>query len=79
MFPDLPGTNAGSMWRDCDRADRAEWDFFQSLAYGKHLSEEEATFVRLMYLTKLNKVSIPSTYVRMLCYMTNMGCGQVAR
>jgi hypothetical protein len=32
-----------------------------------------------MYLTKLNKVSIPSTYVRMLCYMTNMRCGQVAR
>ena len=35
----------------------AEWDFIQNLSYGKHLSEEEARFVKLMYTTKLKKVN----------------------
>lgn len=39
------------------KADMAEWEFVQNLSYRKHLSEEEATFVKLMYTTKLKKVS----------------------
>lgn len=41
--------------------DWAEWDFVQSLAYRKQLSDEEARFVRLMYVTKLKKVRDSAT------------------
>ncbi|ORY35353.1 hypothetical protein BCR39DRAFT_508962 [Naematelia encephala] len=32
-----------------------EWEFVNNLAYRQQLSEEESRFVKLMYLTKLNK------------------------
>jgi anaphase-promoting complex subunit 6 len=34
-----------------------EWEFVHNLAYRSQLSEEESNFVRLMYRTKLKKVS----------------------
>lgn len=34
----------------------AEWEFVQTLAYNRQLSEEEAHFVKLMYTTKVRKV-----------------------
>lgn len=37
-------------------AHKAEWEFIQTLSYRRHLSEEEAMFVKLMYTTKLKKV-----------------------
>lgn len=39
------------------RADRAEWEFMENLAYRSQLSDEQANFVKLMYRTKLKKVS----------------------
>ena len=35
----------------------AEWDFIQSLSYREQLEEEDAAFVKLVYTSRLNKVS----------------------
>ena len=35
----------------------AEWDFIQSLSYREQLAEEDAAFVKLVYTSRLNKVS----------------------
>lgn len=34
-----------------------EWEFIQSLSYREQLAEDDATFVRLVYTSRLNKVS----------------------
>lgn len=39
-------------------ADSTEWEFINNLAFRSQLSEEQAHFVKLMYRTKLKKVSI---------------------
>jgi hypothetical protein len=40
---------------------QTEWSFFNNLAYRSQLSEEQSNFVKLMYRTKLKKVTLKSS------------------
>ena len=35
-----------------------EWEFVRNLAYRSQLSDDEANFVKLIYITKLKKVRL---------------------
>jgi hypothetical protein len=35
----------------------AEWEFISNLSYKEQLAEEDAAFVKIMYQSRLNKVS----------------------
>lgn len=54
-----------------NKVSRAEWEFIQNLSYRKQLSEDDANFVKMMYMTKLKKVKHERNISQPLCCDTS--------